>query len=372
MARNLPPLNSLRAFEAAARHLSFTKAAEELHVTPAAISHQIKALEEQLGVPLFRRLTRALRLTEAGQAALPPMRDGFDRLADAVDLLRAHEESGAITVSLDPSFAAKWLVPRLDRFRAAHPDLDLRLDATDKLADFQRDNVDLAIRYGGGNYPGLEVERLLSEEIFPVCSPKLLEGSAPLAQPGDLRHHTLIHLEWDSEDVTAPTWRMWLLAAGIHDIDFTRGPVFSMTSLGGARQFVPGGRRSGGWSPGRSLRSQRLRPARLRLSHRGSEADGRPSESRRLQRLAAWRDCPDLKRAAGAPRHEGEQAFRLQHGVWPWGSRDRSLVPTRFMAGRPSASPLGALRLHPAIFRGGIDPVLRLLHVLAQPGDDRL
>ena len=231
MARNLPPLNSLRAFEAAARHLSFTKAAEELHVTPAAISHQIKALEEQLGVPLFRRLTRALRLTEAGQAALPSLRDGFDKLADGVDLLRAHDESGAITVSLDPSFAAKWLVPRLDRFRAAHPDLDVRLDATDKLADFQRDNVDLAIRYGGGNYPGLEVERLLSEEIFPVCSPKLLEGPAPLAQPGDLRHHTLIHLEWGSEDVTAPTWRMWLLAAGVHDIDFTRGPVFSMTSL---------------------------------------------------------------------------------------------------------------------------------------------
>jgi len=231
MARNLPPLNSLRAFEAAARHLSFTKAAEELHVTPAAISHQIKALEEQLGVPLFRRLTRALRLTQAGQSALPPMRDGFDKLADAVDLLRAHEESGAITVSLDPSFAAKWLVPRLDRLRAAHPDLDVRLDATDKLVNFQRDNVDLAIRYGGGNYPGLEAERLLSEEIFPVCSPNLREGPAPLAQPGDLRHHTLIHLEWDSENVTAPNWRMWLLAAGIHDIDFTRGPVFSMTTL---------------------------------------------------------------------------------------------------------------------------------------------
>ncbi len=231
MSRNLPPLNALRAFEAAARHLSFTKAAEELHVTPAAISHQIKALEEQLGVPLFRRLTRALRLTQAGQAALPPLRDGFDKLADAVDLLRAHEESGAITVSLDPSFAAKWLVPRLDRLRAAHPDLDVRLDATDKLVDFQRDNVDLAIRYGGGNYPGLEAERLISEEIFPVCSPKLREGPEPLAQPGDLRHHTLIHLEWDSEDVTAPTWRMWLLAAGIHDIDFTRGPVFSMTTL---------------------------------------------------------------------------------------------------------------------------------------------
>jgi LysR family glycine cleavage system transcriptional activator len=231
MARTPPPLNSLRAFEAAARHLSFTKAAEELHVTPAAISHQIKGLEEQLGVPLFRRLTRALRLTEAGQAALPAVRDGFDKLAEAVDLMRAHEESGVVTVSTEPSFAAKWLVPRLDRFRAAHPEFEVRLDATDRLADFQRDNVDLAIRYGSGDYPSVEVEKLLSEEIFPVCSPKLLDGPHPLRRPEDLRHHTLIHLDWDLEDVGAPTWRMWLLAAGVTDIDFTRGPVFSMNSL---------------------------------------------------------------------------------------------------------------------------------------------
>jgi LysR family glycine cleavage system transcriptional activator len=231
MARPLPPLNALGAFESAGRHLSFTKAAAELNVTPAAIGHQVKALEELLEVPLFRRLTRALRLTEAGQAALPPLRDGFDKLAEAVELLRTQEDSGAVTVSLGPCFAAKWLVPRLDRFRAAHPDLDVRLDATDELVDFQRDNVDLAIRYGGGNYPGVEAERLLSEEIFPVCSPNLREGPEPLEQPDDLRHHTLIHLEWDSEDVTAPTWRMWLLAAGIHDIDFTRGPAFSMRTL---------------------------------------------------------------------------------------------------------------------------------------------
>jgi LysR family glycine cleavage system transcriptional activator len=224
-------LNALRAFESAGRHLSFTKAAAELNVTPAAIGHQVKALEELLEVPLFHRLTRALRLTQAGQAALPPLRDGFDKLAEAVDLLRAHETRGAITVSLGPAIAAKWLVPRLDRFRAAHPDLDVRLDATDKLVDFQRDNVDLAIRYGGGDYPGLEAERLSSEEIFPVCSPKLLDGPEPLEKPDDLRHHTLIHLEWDSEDVTAPTWHMWLLAAGIHDIDFTRGPAFSMRAL---------------------------------------------------------------------------------------------------------------------------------------------
>lgn len=231
MPRNLPPLNSLRAFEAAARHLSFTKAAEELHVSPAAISHQIKGLEERLGVTLFRRLTRALRLTEAGQAALPSLQDGFDKLAEAVERLRAHEESGAITVSMEPSFAAKWLVPKLDRFRAAYPNLQVRIDATDKVIDFQIDNVDMAVRYGGGDYPGLIVERLLSEEIFPVCSPHVLDGPVPLRTPEDLRRHTLIHLDWDLGDVTAPTWRMWLLAAGVHDIDFTRGPVYSMKSL---------------------------------------------------------------------------------------------------------------------------------------------
>ena len=231
MARNLPPLNSLRAFEAAARHLSFTRAAEELHVTPAAVSHQIKALEEQLGVALFRRLTRALRLTEAGQAALPAMRDGFDKLAEGVARARAHESSGAVTVSVGPSFAAKWLVPRLDRFREAHPDIEVRIDATDKVVDFELDNVDLAIRYGRGNYPGLRVERLLSEEIFPVCSPELLDGPNPLHQPEDLRHHTLLHLDWDMESVMAPSWRMWLLAAGVDNVDFMRGPVFSMESL---------------------------------------------------------------------------------------------------------------------------------------------
>ena len=195
MARSLPPLNSLRAFEAAARHLSFTKAAGELNVTPAAISHQIKALEEFLGVVLFRRLTRALRLTDAGQAAFPKVREGFDKLAEAVEILRAEEESKVLTVSVSPSFGAKWLVPRLDRFRAAHPDLEIRIDATDRLADFQGDNVDVALRYGMGNYPGLLVDKLFGAEMVPVCSPDLLDGPQPLQRPQDLAHHTLLHLD---------------------------------------------------------------------------------------------------------------------------------------------------------------------------------
>jgi LysR family glycine cleavage system transcriptional activator len=236
MGRNLPPLNALRAFEAAARHLSFTKAAEELHVTPAAVSHQIKGLEAQLGVPLFRRLTRALRLTEAGQAAFPKMRDGFDRLAEGVELLKAHEDDDSLTVSVSPSFGAKWLVPRLESLRTAHPDIDVRIDATDRLADFQGDGVDVALRYGPGNYPGLRVDKLFVQEMAPVCSPKLLEGEHPLKVPEDLRHHTLLHLDWTREAEAAPNWRMWLLAAGVDNVgpggvDPARGPRFSMDSL---------------------------------------------------------------------------------------------------------------------------------------------
>ena len=231
MSRHLPPLNALRAFEAAARHLSFTKAARELNVTPAAISHQVKALEEHLGVALFRRLTRALRLTDAGQTAYPKLSEGFDRLAEAVELVRAQGDSALLSVSVSPSFGAKWLVPRLDRFRAAHPDLELRIDATDRLTDFRQDNIEIALRYGRGDYPGLRVDRLFGEEMAPVCSPRLLAGPRPLKVPDDLRHHTLLHLDWAPEQETAASWRMWLLAAGIQDIDATRGPRFSMESM---------------------------------------------------------------------------------------------------------------------------------------------
>jgi len=228
--RNLP-LNALRAFEAAARHLSFTKAAEELGVTPAAVSHQIKGLEDTLGVALFRRLTRALVLTEAAQGALPALRDGFAMLTEASDRLRAGVDSGVLTVSVGPSVAAKWLVPRLERFHQTCPGLDLRLDANDKLVDLNRDGVDVALRYGKGQYPGLRADCLFNERFFPVCSPKLMEGEHSLRTPGDLRHHTLLHLDWRMEDPTAPNWRMWLLAAGVSGIDANRGPRFNMESV---------------------------------------------------------------------------------------------------------------------------------------------
>lgn len=228
MARPLPPLNALRAFESAGRHLSFTKAAAELNVTPAAVGHQIKGLEELLEVRLFRRLTRALRLTEAGQAALPTISQGFHQLAQGVEQMRAHSESGVLTISVSPSFGAMWLVPRLERFRIRHPDIEIRIDGTDRLVDIGRDDADVALRYGPGGYSGVQVDRLFGQVNTPVCSPALLEGEHPLSQPDDLRHHTLLHIDWKDAEAS---WRMWLLAAGLHDIDPTRGPRFSMESM---------------------------------------------------------------------------------------------------------------------------------------------
>lgn len=227
MPRRIAPLNALRAFEAAARHLSFTKAAEELHVTPAAISHQIKALEEYCGAPLFRRMTRALLLTDRGQAALPVLREGFDMLAVASRQLARPVEDHILTVSAAPSIAGKWLVARLERFRVRHPSIDVRLDASTQVTDFNRDGVDLVIRYGAGNYPDLHVEPLFPVSAFPVCSPALLETGPPLKVPGDLARHTLLHADWTPQSATWPSWRMWLLAAGVQGVDAERGPRFN-------------------------------------------------------------------------------------------------------------------------------------------------
>jgi LysR family transcriptional regulator, glycine cleavage system transcriptional activator len=231
MARRLPPLNSLRAFEAAARHLSFTRAAEELHVTPAAISHQIKALEDHLGVKLFRRLSRAVRLTEAGQACVADLSDAFDRMAVALERLRTQECSGSLTVSTSPALAAKWLVPRLERFQQLHPEIDVRVAAAIRLVDFAREDVDVAIRYGRGSYPGLRAELLLTNEVVPVCAPGLLEGPCPLRTPQDLRHHTLLHDDTATTDGAYPNWPMWLRAAGLEDVDPARGPRFDYPGL---------------------------------------------------------------------------------------------------------------------------------------------
>mgnify|MGYP003700689721 FL=1 len=230
MARKLPPLNALRAFEAAARQLSFTKAAAELNVTQAAISHQVKTLEEHLGLPLFRRLNRRLVLTEAGQLYLPVLREAFDAMAAGTARLGQEREGGALNISVLPSFAAKWLLPRLSRFRDRYPDIDVMVSANDRLIDFADGTYEMGIRYGLGDYPGLRCDLLLPDEVFPVCSPKLTEGPHPLRSPTDLRHHTLLHDEVSRHD-ESPDWRNWLKAAGIDDIDAQRGPGFSDSSM---------------------------------------------------------------------------------------------------------------------------------------------
>ena len=222
MARRLPPLNTLPDFESAARHLSFTKAAAELNVTHGAVSRQVKSLEDFLGVPLFRRLNRALRLTDEGQAYAKSVRELLDGLGEATGRLRERKETSGLTISTTYSFTIGWLVPRLARFRALHPGVDVRLQANDQAIDFARDNVDLAIRYGRGNYPGLGVDRLVGDDYVPVGSPMLLKGKHPLKRPADLRHHVLLH-----EEGTEVDWRMWLAAAGVEGVDATRGPIFS-------------------------------------------------------------------------------------------------------------------------------------------------
>ncbi len=231
MRRRLPPLNSLRVFETVARHLSVTKAADELSVTPAAVSHQIKTIEDHLGIPLFQRNKGSLLLTDAGQAILPGIRGAFEQLAAAIEEIDNLGDAGVLTISVAPSFAAKWLLPRLDRFQTKYPEIDVRVAASMSLADFHSDGVDLAIRYGAGRYPDLHVERLLDEAVFPVCSPALLKAAIPLDTPAALKHQTLLHDDSPDDDPSCPTWPMWLKAAGVSDVDGARGPKFNQSSL---------------------------------------------------------------------------------------------------------------------------------------------
>lgn len=225
MRRHLPSLNALRAFEAAARHLSFTRAADELAVTQGAVSHQVKALEQQLGFGLFHRHNQRLTLTSGGEAYLPVVRDAFDRLAAGTEQLLAAEQSKRLTISVSPNFAANWLVPRIGHFVEQHPDIDLRINAALHHVDFASEDVDMAVRHGEGVWPELHVARLCREELFPACSPRLLEGTHPLRTPADLRHHALLHLDHRQD------WQKWLAAAGIDGVDLSRGVVFNQASM---------------------------------------------------------------------------------------------------------------------------------------------
>lgn len=227
MARRLPPLNALRAFEAAARRLSFVDAADELAVTPAAISHQVKALEAHLGLALFQRLPRGLVLTEQGRGLAPQLSRGFDRLAEAVARTRADGAQAVVTVTVLPSFAVRWLLPRLAAFRRLNPGIEIEVRAQPQVLDFRRERVDVGLRYGRGIWPGLYVERFLGDEVFPVCSPALLDGPNPLRRPEDLRHHTLIHDVLTGTDEPWATWAQWLQHFGLDDVDPRRGPRYS-------------------------------------------------------------------------------------------------------------------------------------------------
>jgi LysR family glycine cleavage system transcriptional activator len=210
MAVPLPSLNGLRAFEAAARHLSFTRAAAELNVTQTAISHQIHRLEQQIGIPLFVRRNRALLLTREAEAYLPSVRTAFEDLRRATARLRRPDREGLITVSTTASLAAKWLVTRVAAFQDANPGIEVRITTSPHLVDFEREEVDIAVRYGRGSWPGLRANWLMAEDIFPVCSPALLRGDRPLRRPEDLAHHTLLHATVSRED-----WQLWLTAAGL-------------------------------------------------------------------------------------------------------------------------------------------------------------
>jgi LysR family glycine cleavage system transcriptional activator len=222
MRRRLPPLNTLRVFESGARRLSFTRAAEELHVTQAAVSHQIKALEDWLGTPLFLRLSRGLKLTAAAERYLRDVTAALDLISTATGQFMRPDDRRILSVATAGSFASAWLLPRLKSFRAQFPDVDLRILSVDREVDvFERGDVDLEIRYGDGHWPELSATRLMDEEIFPVCSPSIAAGPPRLTAPEDLKHYTLLH------DIMVTDWNAWLDAADVAGVDGERGPGFN-------------------------------------------------------------------------------------------------------------------------------------------------
>lgn len=227
----IPSLKALRALEATARHRSLTKAADELNVTTAAISQQLKTLEHDFGAKLLHRKDGEFKVADVAEAGLADLREGFERVLLGVKKMREFGADRPLTITVEPSFAATWLLRRLPRFNTEHPQITVRLDATLRVVDLASErDVDMGIRYGSGDYPGHRVDKLLSEEVFPVCSPKLLERDHPLRSPADLRWHTLLHDDFESADQSMPKWETWLRAAGCN-VDSTSGPHFPFTSM---------------------------------------------------------------------------------------------------------------------------------------------
>ncbi|MFK7861795.1 MAG: transcriptional regulator GcvA [Granulosicoccus sp.] len=232
MSRRLYPLNALRAFEASARHLSFVKAAEELSVTPAALSHQVKKLEEYLGLQLFQRRRSGLELAESGLLLATDLRDVFLRLDTAMERVVDSDSLGTLSLTVAPTFAVMWLIPRLHKFNALHPDIELRISTSLELVDFQRDDCDAAIRLGDGQWFGLESIKLAEESVTPMCSPRLLEGPGALKSPDDLSQHVLLHNHSMDHSTVAPTWKTWLDAAGASKVEASRGTHFGLPDHG--------------------------------------------------------------------------------------------------------------------------------------------
>jgi LysR family transcriptional regulator, glycine cleavage system transcriptional activator len=225
MRPRLPPLNLLKTFEAAARHESFTRAAEELCVTQGAVSQQVKGLEAELGIKLFNRERQRLIITEAGRDYLVVVRDALDWIAIGTERILQRQNAGVLTVSTSPDFAAKWLVHRLGHFVEEHPGIDLRISATLHHVDFAREEVDMAVRHGDGNWPGLDAVQLSAEQLFAVCSPRLLSSRRRAGKPGDILNYPLIHLDSRTD------WTKWMSAAGVENAAVTHGPVLNRASM---------------------------------------------------------------------------------------------------------------------------------------------
>ena len=232
MPYRLPPLNSLRAFEAAARLMSFQKAAGELFVTPSALSYQIRQLEDHVEVPLFIRHNRSVTLTEAGERLYPGIHEGFERFQGGIQSLKRATQSNVLVVSSGPAFAAKWLAPRIYRFVDQHPEIELRIAASLKLVDFNVDEVDVAVRFGGGDYQGLHVEQLFTEAVVPLMSPELLQRIGGSLGASQLREITLLHDDSTSFMLSTSGWNVWLEEAGIEGVDVGKGPRFNHADHG--------------------------------------------------------------------------------------------------------------------------------------------
>ena len=230
--RHLPGTRALGMLVSAGRHLNFTRAADELGLTPAAVSYQVKEIEDRLGVKLFVRTNRSIHLTAEGKILCEAAEDALDIMGRAAARVQKMSRNATtqLKVTVDPQFATKWLMRRVDQFRKVAPGIELRFDVSYEVKDFELDDIDVAIRYGSGKYPGLAAHRLFGNVIVPVCSPRLLENGKPLNEPRDLMNHTLAHIEWSRDGLTWPNWHMWMAAAGVQDFDDSRAVVFGTSN----------------------------------------------------------------------------------------------------------------------------------------------